>query len=74
MIIHNSNPNLLFVFEAKALRAFKGEDVKPGDIIYGSLMPNNRYYLSKYGVVGSRNQGEVFESNAIENVDFVRMP
>lgn len=73
MIIHNSNSDLLVVFEAKALRKFKGENVKSGDTIYGSLMPNNHYYLSKSGVVGSRNQGEVFETNAVENVDFVRV-
>ena len=73
MIIHNSNPNLLVVFEAKALRKFKGSGVNPGDTIYGSLMPNSHYYLSKSGVVGSRNQSEVFESNAIENIDFVRV-
>lgn len=73
MIIHNSNPNLLVVFEAKTLRKFKGEDVKSGDVIYGALMPNNHYYLSKYGVVGSRNIGEVFETDAVENIDFVRI-
>ena len=73
MIIHNSNPNLLVVFEAKALRSFKGEGVKSGDVIYGSLMPNNHYYLSKHGVVGSRNQSAVFETDAVENVDFERV-
>jgi hypothetical protein len=73
MLIYNNNPNLLVVFEARALRKFKGVDVKIGDTIYGSLMPNNRFYLSKSGVVGSRNLGEVFESNAIEIVDFERI-
>ena len=74
MIIHNSNPNLLVVFKAKALRNFKGEGVKNGDEIRASLMPNNHYYLSKHGVVGSRNQSSVFETDAVENVDFVRIP
>jgi hypothetical protein len=61
------------VFEAKALRSFKGEGVKKDDTIYASLMPNNHYYLSKHGVVGSRNQSAVFETDAVENVDFVRV-
>ena len=73
MIIHNSNPNILVVFEARALRNFKGEGVKKGDIIRASLMPNNHYYLSKHGVVGSRNMGEVFETDAVENIDFERV-
>ena len=73
MIIHNRNPNLLVVFKAKALRKFKGEDVKPGDTICASLMPSNQYYLSKYGVIGSRNLGEVFATGAVENVDFLRI-
>ena len=73
MIIHNSNPNILVVFEAKALRSFRGEGVKKGDIIRASLMPNNHYYLSKNGVVGSRSIGEVFETDAVENIDFERV-
>ena len=73
MIIHNSNPDLLVIFEARALRKFRGEGIKPGDTVYASLMPNNRYYLSKSGVVGSLNQGEVFETNAVENVDFEKV-
>lgn len=73
MIIHNSNPNLLVVFEAKALHRFKDEGIKKGDMIFASLMPNKHYYLSKYGVVGTSNMGEVFETNAVENVDFERV-
>jgi len=73
MIIHNSNPNILVVFEAKALRNFKGEGVKKDDTIYASLMPNNHYYLSKNGVVGSPNLSEVFETDAVENIDFERV-
>ena len=70
----NSNPDLLVVFKAKALRKFAGEGVKSGDEIYASLMPNNQYYLSTHGVVGSRNQSGVFATDAVENVDFVRVP
>lgn len=72
MIIRNSRPDLLDVFEAKALRNFRGAGVKTGDTVYGCLMPNNRYYLSKDGEVGTPIQGEVFNSSAVENVDFAR--
>jgi hypothetical protein len=37
------------------------------------LMPDNYYYLSKSGTVGSRILGRVFETEAVENVDFVRV-
>jgi hypothetical protein len=74
MIIHNSNPNLLVVFKAKLLKKIPGSGVKVGGTIYGSLMPNNDYYLSKSGTVGSRILGRVFKTDAVENVDFVRVP
>lgn len=73
MIHHISNPDTFVVFEAKSLRSFNGEGVKAGTTIYASLMPDNYYYLSKTGIVGSRTLGEVFETNAVENVDFVRV-
>lgn len=73
MIIYNNNPDLLVVFEAKALRNFKGTTVKAGDTVYGCLMPNNRYYLSECGEVGTSIQGVVFDSCAVENIDFVRV-
>ncbi len=73
MIFHNSNPNSFVVFEAKLLRKIPGSGVKVGGIIYASLMPDNYYYLSKSGTVGSRILGRVFETEAVENVDFVRV-
>jgi hypothetical protein len=73
MIFHNINPNSFVVFEAKLLRNIPGSGVKVGGIIYASLMPDNYYYLSKSGTVGSRILGRVFETEAVENVDFVRV-
>jgi hypothetical protein len=74
MIIRNSNPNLFVVFEVKTLRKFKYSTIKKGSVAFASLMPNNRIYLSESGIVGSPpHLGQVFETNAIENVDFVRV-
>lgn len=61
------------VFEARALRKFKGEGVKAGDTIYVSKMPNGQFYLSKSGTVGTYIQGAVFGTDAVENVDFERV-
>jgi hypothetical protein len=63
----------MLVFEAKALRQFKGEGVRAGNTIYVSQMPNGQFYLSKSGTVGTHIQGRVFETEAVENVDFVRV-
>ena len=73
MLIHNSNPDLFVVFKAKLLQKIPGSGVRVGGTIYGSLRPNNEYYLSKDGTVGSRILGRVFKTGAVENVDFVRV-
>ena len=63
----------MLVFEARALRQFNGEGVRAGDTIYVSQMPNGQFYLSKSGTVGTNIQGAVFGTDAVENVDFVRV-
>lgn len=72
VLAHNDDPNLFVVFEAKSLRKFLGEGVKPGTIVYGTLRSNGTIFLSKEGIVGTENQGDVFCANAIESVDFKR--
>ena len=64
---------LMLVFEARALRKFKGEGVKAGDTIYVTARPNGQFYLSKSGTVGTYIQGAVFGTDSVENVDFVRV-
>jgi hypothetical protein len=73
MIHYNNNPNLFVVFEVKTLRKFSCSKAKKGTVVFACLMPNNRIYLSETGTVGSPYLGEVFKTNAIENVDFVRV-
>lgn len=63
----------MLVFEAKALRQFKGEGVKVGDTIYVTARPNGQFYLSKSGTVGTYIQGAVFGTDSVEDVDFVRV-
>ena len=63
--------DFLVVFQAKSLKTFPRARVKKGDIVYASRMPNMKFYLST-GSDG-RNMDNVFESEAIENIDFVRV-
>jgi hypothetical protein len=61
------------VFEARALRQFKGNGVRANNTIYVSKRPNGQFYLSKSGTVGTFIQGRVFCTDAVENVDFERV-
>lgn len=73
MIVNSNNQELYVVFEAKALRQFKGEGVKAGDKIYVMEKPNKCFYLSKSGTVGTPIQGRCFGTDSVEDVDFVRI-
>lgn len=73
MIVNSNNQELFVVFEAKALRQFKGEGVKAGDKIYVMEKPNKQFYLSKMGTPGTNIQGRCFGTDSVEDVDFVRL-
>lgn len=72
MIYHNSDPNLFIVFEAISLQSCYYEDIKKGDTIYVCMVPNGKYYLSKYGTPSTTNMGDVYETDAIEGIHFKR--
>lgn len=62
------------VFLATMLRSIKKENIVMNDVVYACMMPHGKYYLSKYGTQGNMgNQSEVFETDAVEGIDFDRV-
>lgn len=60
------------VFEVKMLKRIKGSNVAAGKKAYASKQ-HDGIYLSANGRVGEINGlGKIFETNAIEGIDFVR--